>query len=48
MVSNLTTQVRAISVVTKAIAAGDKTMTVDVQAEGEMLELKNTVNTMVR
>jgi osomolarity two-component system sensor histidine kinase NIK1 len=48
MANNLTSQVRAISVVTKAVAAGDLSQTVDVQVEGEMLELKSTVNTMVR
>jgi osomolarity two-component system sensor histidine kinase NIK1 len=47
MARNLTNQVRAISAVTKAVAAGDLSGTVDVLVEGEMLELKNTVNTMV-
>ncbi|KIO00920.1 hypothetical protein M404DRAFT_29123, partial [Pisolithus tinctorius Marx 270] len=47
MASNLTDQVRSISDVTKAVARGDlgKVITVDVQ--GEMLDLKVTVNSMV-
>jgi osomolarity two-component system sensor histidine kinase NIK1 len=48
MASNLTNQVRAISAVTKAVAAGDLGQTVEVDVQGEMLELKVTVNTMVR
>jgi osomolarity two-component system sensor histidine kinase NIK1 len=48
MASNLTNQVRAISAVTKAVAAGDLGQTVDVDMQGEMLELKVAVNTMVR
>jgi HAMP domain-containing protein len=47
MARNLTSQVRAISDVTKAVAAGDLSRTVEVDVQGEMLELKNTVNTMV-
>jgi osomolarity two-component system sensor histidine kinase NIK1 len=47
MASNLTNQVRSISNVTKAVAAGDLSQTVQVDVEGEMLELKETVNTMV-
>jgi osomolarity two-component system, sensor histidine kinase NIK1 len=47
MASNLTDQVRSISEVTKAVALGDLTKTVDVNVQGEMLELKKTVNTMV-
>jgi hypothetical protein len=47
MADNLTRQVRSISDVTKAFAAGDLTQQVDVDAQGEMLELKETVNTMV-
>jgi methyl-accepting chemotaxis protein len=43
----LTNQVRAISKVTKAVAAGDLARTVEVDVKGEMLDLKNTVNTMV-
>jgi HAMP domain-containing protein len=48
MARNLTNQVRSISSVTKAVAAGDLTQTVEVDVRGEMLELKDTVNTMVR
>src|SRR5271156_5073382 len=47
MASNLTAQVRNIAEVTTAVASGDlgKKITVDVQ--GEILELKDTINTMV-
>ncbi|MFE1286706.1 HAMP domain-containing protein [Streptomyces sp. NPDC058751] len=44
---NLTTQVRDIAAVTTAVASGDLSQKVSVQVAGEMLELKNTVNTMV-
>ncbi|MEU9331965.1 HAMP domain-containing protein [Streptomyces sp. NPDC048290] len=44
---NLTTQVRDIAAVTTAVASGDLTQKVTVNVAGEMLELKNTVNTMV-
>jgi signal transduction histidine kinase/HAMP domain-containing protein/DNA-binding response OmpR family regulator len=47
MASNLTGQVRNIAEVTKAVAAGDLSKKVTVDVKGEMLELKNTVNTMV-
>jgi HAMP domain-containing protein len=47
MADNLTRQVRSISDVTKAVAAGDLTQKVNVDVQGEMLELKETVNTMV-
>ena len=47
MSHNLTTQVRNIAEVTTAVAAGDLTKKIDVNAQGEMLELKTTVNTMV-
>jgi osomolarity two-component system, sensor histidine kinase NIK1 len=47
MASNLTNQVRSISSVTKAVAAGDLSQMVEVDVQGEMLELKDTVNTMV-
>ncbi|KAF7305398.1 hypothetical protein HMN09_00792200 [Mycena chlorophos] len=47
MASNLTNQVRAISKVTKAVALGDLTQTVDVDVKGEMLDLKVTINDMV-
>ncbi|GAA3496851.1 hypothetical protein GCM10019016_039520 [Streptomyces prasinosporus] len=44
---NLTTQVRDIAAVTTAVANGDLSQKVTVDVAGEMLELKNTVNTMV-
>ncbi|KII84955.1 hypothetical protein PLICRDRAFT_116963 [Plicaturopsis crispa FD-325 SS-3] len=47
MASNLTDQVRSISEVTKAVAAGDLSKTVQVDVQGEMLDLKDTVNSMV-
>jgi CheY-like chemotaxis protein/HAMP domain-containing protein/signal transduction histidine kinase len=47
MASNLTTQVRNIADVTKAVAAGDLTRKITVDVKGEILDLKNTVNTMV-
>ncbi|KAI0048454.1 hypothetical protein FA95DRAFT_1490738 [Auriscalpium vulgare] len=47
MARNLTDQVRSISKVTKAVALGDLSQTVDVDVQGEMLDLKMTVNSMV-
>ncbi|HEU4564977.1 MAG TPA: HAMP domain-containing protein [Gemmatimonadaceae bacterium] len=47
MASNLTNQVRNIAVVTTAVANGDLSQKITVDARGEILELKNTVNTMV-
>src|SRR5690606_17932099 len=47
MANNLTHQVRQISVVTTAVARGDLTKKVTVNAKGEILELKDTINTMV-
>lgn len=47
MASNLTTQVRSIAVVTTAVARGDLSQTIDVDAQGEILQLKDTVNDMV-
>jgi len=47
MASNLTNQVRNIAGVTTAVAKGDLTTKITVNARGEILELKNTVNTMV-
>ncbi len=47
MASNLTNQVRDIAEVTTAVARGDLTRKIVVDARGEILELKNTVNTMV-
>jgi methyl-accepting chemotaxis protein len=46
MADNLTRQVRSISDVTKAVAAGNLTQKVNVDVAGEMLELKETVNTL--
>src|SRR2546421_2470224 len=47
MASNLTSQVRNIADVTKAVASGDLSKKITVDVKGEILELKNTVNTMV-
>ncbi|MFD8591245.1 HAMP domain-containing protein, partial [Streptomyces sp. NPDC059637] len=47
MASRLTAQVRDIALVTTAVAKGDLSRKVTVHVAGEMLELKNTVNTMV-
>ena len=47
MASNLTNQVRDIASVTTAVANGDLTRKITVEVKGEILELKNTVNTMV-
>src|SRR5205814_1823926 len=47
MASNLTTQVRNIAAVTTAVASGDLSRKITVDVKGEILELKNTVNTMV-
>jgi HAMP domain-containing protein/signal transduction histidine kinase/CheY-like chemotaxis protein len=47
MASNLTNQVRNIAGVTTAVAKGDLTTKITVDARGEILELKNTINTMV-
>src|SRR5207249_1679441 len=44
---NLTNQVRNIAGVTTAVAKGDLTTRITVDARGEILELKNTINTMV-
>src|SRR5687768_8849550 len=46
MAGNLTSQVRNIADVTKAVAAGDLSRKITVDVKGEILELKNTVNTM--
>ena len=45
--SNLTTQVRNIAEVTTAVARGDLSKKITVDVRGEILELKNTINTMV-
>ena len=47
MAGNLTSQVRNIALVTTAVAKGDLTQKITVDAKGEILELKNTINTMV-
>jgi signal transduction histidine kinase/CheY-like chemotaxis protein/HAMP domain-containing protein len=47
LAGNLTRQVRAISGVTSAVAAGDLTRSISVEAEGELAELKDNINTMV-
>ncbi|TML38890.1 MAG: HAMP domain-containing protein, partial [Actinobacteria bacterium] len=47
MASNLTNQVRNIAQVTTAVARGDLTQKITVDVRGEILELKNTINTMV-
>src|SRR5690348_13865778 len=47
MATNLTDQVRNIAGVTTAVARGDLTTKITVDARGEILELKNTINTMV-
>ncbi len=47
MASNLTSQVRNIAEVTTAVARGDLSKKITVDVQGEILELKNTINTMV-
>jgi HAMP domain-containing protein/CheY-like chemotaxis protein/signal transduction histidine kinase len=47
MANNLTDQVRNIALVTTAVAQGDLSKKITVEAKGEILELKNTINTMV-
>src|SRR5438132_3617131 len=47
MAGNLTSQVRNIADVTKAVANGDLTKKITVDVKGEILELKNVVNAMV-
>ena len=47
MASNLTGQVRNIALVTTAVANGDLSKKITVDVKGEILELKNTINTMV-
>ena len=44
---NLSSQVRNIALVTTAVANGDLSQKIDVEARGELLELKSTVNKMV-
>ena len=47
MAANLTGQVRNIAEVTTAVASGDLSKKITVDVKGEILELKNTINTMV-
>ena len=47
MAANLTNQVRNIAVITAAVVNGDMSQKITVDAKGELLALKNTVNTMV-
>src|SRR5205085_645726 len=47
MAGNLTSQVRNIAEVTTAVANGDLSKKITVDVKGEILELKNTINTMV-
>ena len=48
LAGNLTRQVRAISQVTSAVTTGDLTRSISVEAQGEVAELKDNINTMVR
>lgn len=47
MCGSLTNQVRSIATVTTAVARGDLTLKIEIEVQGEMLELKTTVNKMV-
>ncbi|MHB1844890.1 MAG: HAMP domain-containing protein, partial [Deltaproteobacteria bacterium] len=47
LAGNLTTQVRAISDVASAVTKGDLTRAIDVEAQGEVLSLKDTINQMI-
>src|SRR5688572_1605201 len=47
MAANLSNQVRNIALVTTAVANGDLSQKITAEAKGEILELKNTINTMV-
>src|SRR2546427_9239601 len=47
MAANLTSQVRNIAQVTTAVARGDLSQEITVEAQGEVAELKETINTMV-
>jgi len=47
LAGNLTNQVRNIALVTTAVANGDLSQKISVEAQGEILELKNTINAMV-
>src|SRR6185437_4029432 len=47
LAANLTTQVRAIAEVATAVTKGDLTRSIQVQARGEVAELKDNINTMI-
>ena len=47
LAANLTRQVRAIAEVTSAVASGDLTRSISVEAQGEVAELKDNINAMV-
>ena len=47
LAANLTSQVRSIAKVTKAVALSDLSKQIEVDCSGEILDLKNTVNGMV-
>src|SRR5213076_3328009 len=47
LAANLTTQVRDVSKVATAIASGDLTQKITVEARGEILQIKDVINTMV-
>src|SRR5688572_10677248 len=47
LAGNLTSQVRNIALITTAVANGDLSQKITVEAKGEILELKNTINAMV-
>src|SRR2546427_754848 len=48
LAGNLTRQVRAIAEVTSAVASGDLTRSISVEAQGEVAELKDNINAMVQ
>src|SRR6185437_5373385 len=48
LAGNLTRQVRAIAEVTSAVATGDLTRSISVEAQGEVAELKDNINAMVQ
>src|SRR4029078_5626659 len=48
LAANLTTQVRAIAEVATAVTQGDLTRSIQVQVQGELQELKNNINEMIR
>ena len=48
LAANLTTQVRAIAEVATAVTQGDLTRSIQVQARGEVAELKDNINVMIR